>query len=105
MSEIKEHMPEIKELNEQSLPETCLVFKHSTACSISANAAEEVKQLNTTLPVYWINVIEQRPISNWIESTYEIRHESPQMIYLKDGSPVQSWSHREVTRANVESAL
>ncbi len=52
----------------------------------------------TELPIYWINVREQRDLSNWVEEAYGVTHESPQLILLKDGKPQQVWNHSEIKR-------
>lgn len=85
-------------LTEKSLPEICFIFKHSTQCPISSEAADEVKSVETRLPLYWINVIEQRDLSNWVEDVYGVRHESPQLLLIENGVVKESWSHRKVKR-------
>ncbi len=96
-------MSTIVTLQEKALPEDCLVFKHSTTCPVSASAAEEVRGLRTDLPIMWINVREQRDLSNWVAATYGVVHESPQLILIRGGKPVQVWSHYDVKAANVPS--
>lgn len=98
-------MSTIIRLNEKSLPENCIVYKHSTTCGVSARAAKEVEALTTSLPVYWVNVREQREISNWIAETYNVTHESPQLILLKEGAPERVWNHFQVNREVVDGAL
>jgi len=88
----------IIDLGEKSLPPNCYVYKHSTTCGLSARAATEVKAMSTELPIYWINVREQRDLSNWVEEAYGVTHESPQLILLKDGKPQRVWSHSEIKR-------
>ena len=51
----------------------------------------------------WINVREQRDLSNWVAATYGVVHESPQLILIRGGKPVQVWSHYDVKAANVPS--
>lgn len=85
-------------LEEKSLPDSCFVFKHSTQCPVSGDAAAEVKSVEARLPVYWINVIEQRELSNWVESEYGVRHESPQLLFIENGQVKESWSHWKVKR-------
>ncbi|MCX7028777.1 MAG: bacillithiol system redox-active protein YtxJ [Spirochaetes bacterium] len=92
-------------LVEQSLPADCLVYKHSTACPVSAEAAREVAGLATDLPVYQVNVREQRDLSNWFAAEYAVIHQSPQLILVRGGKAVRSWSHWEVRRETVEKAL
>ena len=83
-------------LSEQKLPENCVVFKHSTRCPISTAAAAEVRSFDWPLPVYWVNVIEQRPISNWIAEMYDVKHASPQLIHLVDGKPRTVLTHSDI---------
>lgn len=97
--------PSIIPLVERALPADCLVFKHSTTCPVSAEAAREVRALDAVLPVYQVNVREQRDLSNWVASTYGVTHQSPQLILLRGGKAVRSWSHWDVNRAAVTKAL
>jgi len=88
-------------MKEKTLPATCLVYKHSTTCGISATAAKEVRAMETDLPIYWINVREQRDLSDWVAETYDVTHESPQLILIRGVKPEKVWSHYEVNRTNV----
>jgi bacillithiol system protein YtxJ len=88
-------------MKEKTLPANCLVYKHSTTCGISATAAKEVRAMETDLPIYWVNVREQRDLSNWVAETYDVTHESPQLILIRDGKPEKVWSHYEVNRTNI----
>lgn len=94
-------MSTIVPLSEKKLPENCLVYKHSTTCPISATAGQEVRAMKTDLPIYWVNVREQRDLSNWVAETYQVTHESPQLILIRDGKSQRVWSHYEVNRTNV----
>lgn len=92
-------------LSDRSLPADCLVFKHSTTCPISAQAAREVAALATDLPVYQVNVREQRELSTWVASVYGVTHESPQLILVRAGKAVRAWSHWEVRREVIEGEI
>jgi bacillithiol system protein YtxJ len=85
-------------LQEKTLPGACYIFKHSTTCPVSAHAAGEVQAMQGELPIYWVNVREQRELSNWVAEHYGVRHESPQLILLRDGKPEKVWSHFEISR-------
>ena len=94
-------MSTIIPMKEKTLPANCLVYKHSTTCGISASAAKEVRAMETELPIYWINVREQRDLSNWVAETYDVTHESPQLILIREGKADKVWSHYEVNRTNL----
>lgn len=88
-------------LTNESLPTDCFVFKHSTACPVSSAAADEVRSLELNEPIYWVNVIEQRPLSNWIAERYKIRHESPQLLRIQSDGVVKVWNHRQIRRDQI----
>ena len=92
-------MSTIIPLEKKELPEDCFVFKHSTTCPVSARAANEVRNAEANAQVFWVNVIEQRPISNWIEERFAVKHESPQLLQIRQGEVVESWSHGKISAA------
>ena len=84
-----------------------LVFKHSSACPVSAKAETQLQPLaeDSTLPVYKLVVQESRALSDEIAETLGIRHETPQAIVLDDGTPVFDASHFDVTTDAVRGAV
>ena len=83
----------------KTLPADCLVYKHSTTCPVSTTAGQEVRAMKTDLPIYWINVREQRELSNWVAETYGVMHQSPQLLLIRGGKVEKVWSHYEVSRS------
>ncbi|MFB6249550.1 MAG: bacillithiol system redox-active protein YtxJ [Salinibacter sp.] len=84
-----------------------LIFKHSNACPVSAQAQDEMTELSadTDLPVYRIVVQESRSVSDAIEADLDVRHETPQAILLRDRRPVFDASHFDVTADAIRDAL
>lgn len=76
-----------------------LIFKHSSACPISADANDEMATLadTTDVPVYRVVVQEHRAISDMIEDALQVKHETPQAIVMRDGDAVFDTSHFNVT--------
>jgi len=79
-----------------------LIFKHSTSCSVSAGAHEEMTnfiQDDRTDAVDYaiVHVIEDRPVSNAIAEQLGIKHASPQAIFVRNGEPVWDTSHWHIT--------
>lgn len=77
------------------------VFKHSTACPISASAKarfEEYMALNdNTLPeVFLLKVIEDRPLSNRLAEATGLRHQSPQVVLIGEGKALWSAAHHGI---------
>jgi bacillithiol system protein YtxJ len=88
-------------MENKALPADCLVYKHSTTCPVSTTAGQEVRAMKTDLPIYWINVREQRELSNWVAEMYNVAHESPQLLLIRGGKVEKTWSHYEVSRTCV----
>ncbi len=82
---------------EKSNEKMQIFFKHSTVCPISRIAYEKF-QSNYPLrdedaDIYYIGVIEERPISNYIAEKLSVQHESPQMIVVKNEQQIFNESH------------
>ena len=97
----KEIPVSIISMETKALPADCLVYKHSTTCPVSTTAGNEVRAMKTDLPIYWINVREQRDLSNWVAETYQVTHQSPQLLLIRGGKVEKVWSHYEVSRTVV----
>jgi len=86
-----------------SKQKTVLVFKHSNACGVSARAYRELQKLDGQVNLLEIQAAPQ--LSREIENLTGVRHESPQVILLRDGKAVWSASHFEVNADSVSRAL
>ena len=74
-----------------------LIFKHSTRCSISMMAKRRFEldweELPENMPLYFLDLIQHRDISNQIAQLFQVHHESPQLLLIKDGECVLDQSH------------
>lgn len=75
-----------------------IILKHSTTCPVSTNALEEYEaylqdQPNENIDYTLVKVRESRPVSNKIEEDLGVKHESPQIIYIKDKAKYWSTTH------------
>jgi bacillithiol system protein YtxJ len=43
--------------------------------------------------LYYLGVIEQRPLSNYVAEVLNIRHESPQLLVVRNGECIFNESH------------
>ncbi len=76
-----------------------VIFKHSTRCSISRMALKQFEReydLNETVDAYFLDLIAHRDISNEIASRFNVYHESPQLILIKNGQAVYDVSHSDI---------
>lgn len=87
-------------------PGYSVIFKHSTRCSISMMAKRRFEldwdRLPDEVPLYFLDLIQHRDISNQVASTFSVHHESPQLLLIKDGECILDQSHGEIS---VDDAL
>lgn len=80
-----------------------IVFKHSNSCSISSRAYREMEQFDGDVNI--LVVQSARDISRELANLTGVRHETPQVIILRDGKAVWDASHFDVNAAAVADAL
>jgi bacillithiol system protein YtxJ len=86
-----------------------VIYKHSPICDLSADAIENVQEfLRSAAPdldVRIVDVLTSRPASRHLEAITGVRHESPQVLVLRDGAVIWNASHRRITAGAVTDAL
>ncbi|WP_158825516.1 bacillithiol system redox-active protein YtxJ [Mucilaginibacter lacusdianchii] len=90
---------QLSEIKQQ--PGYSLIFKHSTRCSISMMAKRRFEldwdKLPADMPLYFLDLIKNRDLSNQIASDFQVHHESPQLLLIKDGECVLDQSHGAIS--------
>ncbi len=86
-----------------------LLFKHSYTCGTSAEALDElVAHLNERQAdaIYaMVTVQTDREVSNAVARKLGVRHETPQVLLIRDGRVVWSASHFHVTADEIARAI
>ena len=84
-------------------PGPVVLFLHDPHCPISRNAFGQVAVI--TGPVPAVNVSTDRALSKLIQERTGVRHESPQVIVLRNGRVVWHGSHFGITKSAVLDAV
>lgn len=88
------NVAQLDEIVEVSKTNKVVIFKHSTRCSISASVLNKFeKQIGDEYSLYFLDLIVHRDISAAIAEKFNVVHQSPQAIFLKDGKVTQHDSH------------
>ena len=85
-----------------------VLFKHSPTCGTSAQAYDEMDDLLRSAPglvIHLVDVLASRPLSREIAAKVSVRHESPQVLVLRNGIVVWHASHWRVTAAALRSVF
>jgi len=97
---------QIDAIKKESNEAPVLIFKHSTTCSISAMAYHRLQRGTKTFnfKVYYLDLRAHREVSNFIASTFDVIHESPQVLLIDKGKAVYHRSHSEINPAEILEA-
>ncbi|ANH80641.1 bacillithiol system protein YtxJ [Niabella ginsenosidivorans] len=95
---ILEREEQLEQIDTASAHKPQLIFKHSTRCSISTVIKSRLnkKELPPDIDFYFLDLIAHRAISNQIAERYGIRHESPQILLIKNGKCIFTESHNAI---------
>ncbi|GFD75062.1 MULTISPECIES: bacillithiol system redox-active protein YtxJ [Tenacibaculum] len=97
---------QIKEIKELSNKQPIAIFKHSTRCGISSMVIkrfvnsfdEELKDFK----VYYLDLLSYRDVSNEIGYTFQVLHQSPQLLVVKKGEVISHASHYDIARIDLK---
>jgi bacillithiol system protein YtxJ len=105
LSDISELDTAIAESRERPV----LLFKHSRTCGISCEALDELRahlEDGSAAAAYkLITVQSHRHVSDEATVRLGVRHETPQVILLRDGRPVWTASHFRITKHQLDAAV
>jgi len=90
---------QLNEIKQESKNKAVVIFKHSTRCSISRMALKQFERefdLEDKITPYFLDLLEYRIISNAIASLFNVTHQSPQILVIKNGISVYDASHGDI---------
>ena len=98
-------LEEINTIKEISINQSILIFKHSTRCRISRMIIKQFESLfneeNKQLKVYYLDLLNYREVSSKLSEVFQVIHQSPQLLVIKNGISVYNESHYEITKVNL----
>ncbi len=104
-----EAMEQLDTIVEKSKTIPQAIFKHSTRCGVSRMVFGQFKKEYTItvnqLDLYYLDLLENRAISSEIANRFNVVHESPQLLVIKNGVVVKHASHGGITDLVLEKYL
>ena len=101
-------MGQLDEIIEKSKIKPVAIFKHSTRCSISRMALKQFEKefnLEDQIESYFLDLLEYRPISNEIAMQFNVFHQSPQIVVIKNGISVYDASHSDIQAEDLKKLV
>lgn len=98
-------LEQLSEIKQQSKTESVLIFKHSTRCGISSMVIKQFEKLfsveHQNLKVYYLDLLNYRNLSDEVGYTFQVMHQSPQLLVIKNEVSVYNASHYEITTTDL----
>jgi|SRR5690554_5040743 len=99
-------LEQLEGIKEKSAIRTQAIFKHSTTCGVSRmviNRFNEDYDIATgDLDLYYLDLHSFRSVSDEVEELFQVRHESPQLLVVKNGEVIDHESHGGISRIDLK---
>ena len=99
-------MEQLSEIIAISAQHPVLIFKHSSRCSVSRMVLKQFENewnLGTKMIPYFLDLLVHRDISGQIALLFEVEHQSPQVLVIKNGKAVFNTSHSDIDAGYLKS--
>jgi len=99
----------IEQIKQRSQEIPCLIFKHSTRCNICTIAKYRLEDDwdfdPDEMEAYYLDVLLFRPVSLQIADTFQVHHESPQVLLIVNGACIYDASQLDITLEELREGL
>ena len=99
---------QLEELEARSKKRPQLIYKHSASCGISSMV---LRRFNSSFDHEWdcdlhlLTIQANRELSNTLATRFGVRHESPQLLIIRDGKVSFHTSHGAISVTDIKSYL
>ena len=94
-------LEQLDEIERKSLSKPQLIFKHSTTCGISRMVINMFKEnypfSESQVDLYYLDLHAYRNVSDETGYKFQVMHQSPQLLVIKNGTAVAHASHGAIT--------
>ncbi|MFA5298209.1 MAG: bacillithiol system redox-active protein YtxJ [Lutibacter sp.] len=100
---------QLEELIKSSVFKPVLIFKHSTRCGISRMVLKSFERefnLNENeIDLYFLDLLNYRSLSQEISLKFNVAHQSPQVLVIKNGAVIYHDSHNAINSKDIEMVI
>ena len=97
-------MSQLDTIIKNSNTKTQAIFKHSTRCGISRSVLRKFEQQfdsSSSVELHFLDLLNHRDISNEIAHRFNVIHQSPQLLVIKNGVVEVHDSHYDILEVDV----
>ena len=104
-----DNIKRLKDIVGKSKIKPQVIFKHSTRCGVSRmlmNQFIDAYDFNKEdVDLYYLDLLSHRDISNEVAQQFQVVHQSPQLIIVKDGDLVAHASHGQILEVDLRGLI
>ncbi|ULC58465.1 bacillithiol system redox-active protein YtxJ [Flaviramulus sp. BrNp1-15] len=102
-------LPQLEFIETKSSTKTQVIFKHSTRCGISRMVMSQFVEAygftEKDLDLYYLDLLNYRDVSNEVGYKFQVIHESPQILVIKNGVVVAHASHGAINDVDLSKYI
>ncbi|TMM56931.1 bacillithiol system redox-active protein YtxJ [Maribacter algarum] len=102
-------LEQLEEIEKKSLSKPQFIFKHSTTCGISRMVINMFKSsyelTENQADLYYLDLHAFREVSNEVGYRFQVMHQSPQLLVIKNGTTVAHSSHGAIAEIDVQKFI
>jgi len=99
-------LEQLDEIHKKSNTKTQVIFKHSTTCGISRMVLNMFTQSydlsDGQMDFYFLDLHSYRDVSNEVGYKFQVMHQSPQLLVIKNGIVIAHDSHGAITEMDLK---
>jgi len=101
---------QVGKLHEESRTNPILIFKYSSRCSLSRVVLDRLERSwkpdqSPEMKAYFLDLISYRSISDMVSRHYNVPHESPQVLVVRNGTAIYDESHLGISFERIVTAM
>ena len=99
-------LEQLDSIVEESLNKPIAIFKYSSRCGTSRMALRQFEKNyyieDNRIKLYFLDLIAFREVSNEVSIRFQVLHQSPQLIVIKNGNMIHHSSHYNIDAGLLE---
>ena len=103
-----ESLEQLEGIEEKSNHRPQVIYKHSMTCGISSMVLKmfsDAYEMDTECDLHFLTIQSHRDISNAVAHQFQVRHESPQLLIVKNGKVTYHTSHGAIADNDIKNYL
>jgi monothiol bacilliredoxin len=99
-------LTQLDEIVSLSFEKPVFIFKHSTRCGISRMVLkrfEKEYKSNIGITAFFLDLLTYREVSDAVSLRFNVVHQSPQLLLIKEGKSVYDASHDSIDAETLEA--